>query len=262
MVNDIHPLILLLLLMDILFGIAALVIGILIATSKIKSTRILGIKYIISAIFSFIANAIQITRFTAKTPELIASLSQVNNVISFMAAVAGLLCICLFIHKNYGCKWIYFPLLAQPLVSVISTVAFRFVLSRIGDSKQYIAGTGLSTALTSLILGTVEALILILVFYKNRKAEKVIPHAWIIKLIYFCCYLISPISGLIFYGRCFVAGAKGEDLYFSLISKFTMYQYYFTIFLALVGLVMPIYILVMTKKAERNLEETAAYIEE
>ncbi len=253
---------LLLMLMAVLIDIAALVIGILITTSKIKSTKILGIGYIISAALGFISDSLFILRSTLKSPELVASMSPINTVLSFMATVAGLLCICLFIHRNYGYKWIYFPLLAQPVVSIISTLAFRFVLIRIAGSTQYIAGTGLSNAFTSLILGSVEALILILVFYKNRKAEKIIPHAWIIRIVSFCCSLILNVSSVIFYGKYFFSGAGGDNLYFALISKFTMFQYCFLIFLSLVGLVMPVYILVMAKKAEKQPEETAAYIED
>ena len=253
---------LLLMIMAVLIDIAALVIGILITTSKIKSTKILGIGYIISAALGFISDSLFILRSTLRSPELVASMSPVNTVLSFMATVAGLICICLFIHRNYGYKWIYFPLLAQPVASAVSTVVLRVVLIRICGNDQYIAGTGLSAAITSLILGSVEALILILVFYKNRKAEKIIPHAWIIRIVSFCCSLILTVSTIIFYGKCFAAGAKGDNLYFALISKFTMFQYCFSVFLSLVGLVMPIYILVMAKKAEKQPEETAAYIED
>lgn len=262
MFTNIHPLILVSMFFSVLVGIALLIIGMLITTSKTKSTKILGIGFIVDAILSFLANVLNLIRYTTGNPDLITALAQAINVLSITSMLAGALIICLFIHKNYGCKWIYFPIFAQPVVNGIANVAFRYVFSRMGDSRQYITGTGLSTAMSSLVVGSVEALILIIVFYKNRKNEKIIPHAWIIRLISFCCYLILPISSIIFYGTCFSAGLRGEDIYFELSERFYIFQYGMNFFNSLVGMVMPVYILVMAKRAERTLEETAPYIED
>lgn len=262
MFSNIHPLILVPLFLSVLIQIALLIIGMFITTGKIKSTKILGIGFVISAILGFISNVLYLIRNTAGSPELIGALSQISNVVSVIATLAGSIFICLFIHKNYGCNWIYFPILAQPIVSAISTVAFRYVFSRMGDAIHYVIGTGLSSGLTALVIGTVEAVILIIVFYKNRKNEKIIPHAWIIRLVSFCFYLILPITSVVFYTVCLSAGAGGKDLYFDFSERFLIFQYVYSFFNSLVSLAMPIYILVMTKKAEKRLEETSAYIED
>ena len=262
MFSNINPLVLVPLFVGVMIQIALLIIGMFIITGKINSTKILGIGFVISAILGFIFNVLNLIRNTAGSPELISTLSQITNVVSVIATLAGSICICIFIHKNYGCKWIYFPILAQPIVNAISTVAFIYVFSRMGDAIHYVIGTGLSSGLTALVIGAVEAVILIIVFYKNRNIEKIIPHAWIIRLVSFCFYLILPVSSVVFYTICLSAGAGGADLYFDMSERFLIFQYVYSFFNSLVSLALPVYILVMTKKAEKKLEETSAYIED
>lgn len=257
-----YPMIILMVLVGFAADLTAAVIGFIIVSGKTKSVKILGLSFGVNGIIGIIQQAGLVARYLNPTPETVGKISSASSVVAGVSTLFGILCICLFIHKNYGCKWIYFPLFAQPVVNVVSRMAFLAVLSRIGGEMMLIAGTGLSSGITSLVTGTVTSIILIVVFYKNRKNEKVIPHMWIIRLITYCWGLILTIAGIGFYAYCLSRGANAERLYVELSSKFSEFQTIYMILDSFVYVVMPIYILVMAKKAERNLEETAAYIEE
>ena len=262
MFSNVHPLILVLMFFSLLLDIALLIIGMFITTSKTKPTKILGIMYMIDGVLGFVSGVISLIRMRGYTSALIASLTWVNNVISVVTSIAVILCICLYVHKNYGCKWIYFPLFAQPVVNLISNIVFRAVLSRIGDTAQYVVSSGLATSLTSLVTSSVGAIILILVFYKNRNNEKIIPHTWAIRLAAFCVSLVSPIVCIIYYAVCLSSELKGVGIYFTSSYKLTVFQYIFSFIFSLVCFILPVYILVMAKRAEGKQEETAADIED
>ena len=262
MFSNIHPLILVPLFLSVLIQIALLIIGMFITTGKIKSTKILGIMYLVDAILGFITNVVSFIRYSFVTPELLALLTKANSVLSVVITLAGFLFICLYVHKNYGCKWIYFPIFAQPVVNVIATIAFRAVFNRMGNTAQYIIISGLSTSLSSLVTGSVGAIILIHVFHKNRNNEQIIPHMWAIRLATFCASLISPIVSIIYYGVCYGSEVRGTSIYFFTSYKLTFFQFVFAAIYSLVCMIMPIYILVMVKRAEKKLEETSPYIED
>lgn len=262
MFASIHPLVLLMTLIGAITDLAVLIIGCIIVSGKIKSVKILGIGYIVSGALGLFSQFLSLARYIVSYPNYYSSISQLITVAGVVATLFGTLCICLFIHKNYGYKWIYFPLFAQPVVSAVARVVSGAVFSRIGGVMMVVVGMGLSTSVTSLVTGSVTAIILIVVFYKNRKAEKIIPHFWVIKLIAYCWSLILTIGTIIFYTVCICGGANAEKIYFDLSANFTLSQYIFTMINSFVRLVLPIYILVMAKKAERKPEETSAYIEE
>ena len=262
MILGIHPLILLITLVGFAAEITVVIIGFIIVSGKIKSVKILGIGYIVTGIIGIVTQASFLARNIVRTSDIIRILINVDTAAAVVSSLFGLLCVCLFVHKNYGCKWIYFPLFAQPIVSAFSRVVSGFVLSRIGGEGVLIAGTGFSTNVTSLVTGTVTAIILIVVFYRNRKNEKIIPHAWIIRLITYCWSLVMIIASIGFYAFCLSGGSGAESIYFEHIENFSIFQTIYTLFGSFVGIVMPVYILVMAKRAERKLEETSAYIED
>ena len=257
-----HPMIFLMVLAGFAADLTAAVIGFIIVSGKTKSVKILGLSFGVNGIIGIIQQVCLVARYLNPTLEMVKKTSSASNVVAAVSTLFGILCICLFIHNNYGCKWIYFPLFAQPVVNVVSRMAFLAVLSRIGGEITLITGSGLSSGITSLVTGTVTSIILIVVFYKNRQNEKVIPHMWIIRLITYCWGLIFTIAGIGFYAYCLSRGANAERLYVELSNKFSEFQTIYMILDSFVYVVMPIYILVLAKKAERNLEETAAYIEE
>ena len=258
----IHPLVLLVAVIGISAALASGIIGVFIVSGKIKSVKILGIGYIVLSVLELFSEAAFLSRFIIRTTEMGAAANNINTVLSFATSIVGTLIICLFVHKNYGCKWIYFPLFAQPVVSAISPVVFGIVISRISNQMTFIAGTGLSTNITSLVTGSVSAIILIIVLYKNRKVEKIIPHAWIIRLITYLWGLVMTIAGIVFYASCLSGGADSEQIYVNMLTEFSTFQYIHTAISRIVTLALPIYILVMVKRAEKKLEETSAYIEE
>ena len=262
MLFGMHPLVFLTVLIGFATDLAVAVIGFIIVSGKTKSVKILGLSFGVNGIIGIIQQACFVVRYLNPTPETVGKISSASNVVAAVSTLFSILCICLFIHKNYGCKWIYFPLFAQPVVNAVSRIAFMAVLSRIGGEMMLIAGTGLSTGVTSLVTGTVTSIILIVVFYKNRKNEKIIPHMWIIRLITYCWGLIFTIVSIVFYAACLRGGSDAERIYIEQLNNFTKFQTVYTILDAFVGIVMPIYILVMAKMAEREQKETAAYIEE
>ena len=258
----IHPLILLMTFVGIAVDIAVAIIGFVIALGKTKSVKILGIGYIVTGIIGIVIQGASLASYMVGTADVVAKINTISSLVGTVSSLFGLLCVCLFVHKNYGCYWIYFPLFAQPVVSAIARVVFASVFSRIGGEMMLIAGVGLSTNVTTLVTETVTAIILIAVFYKNRKNEKTIPHTWIIRLIAYLWSLIMIIASVVFYVICLNGGANAESIYIELSNKFAIFQIVYTIINSFVGLVLPIYILVMAKRAERKLEETAAYIED
>ena len=129
-------------------------------------------------------------------------------------------------------------------------------------SSVRVAGTGLSTSVTGLVTGSVSAVILIIVFFKNRKVEKIIPHAWIFRLVSYLWGIVLTIAGIAFYAYCLSGGSDSEKIYFNLLERFTLFQFTHSVISYIVSLAMPVYILVMAKRAERKLKETAPYIED
>ena len=261
MFSGFNLLILLFILFGIIIELASLIIGCIIVSGKIRSVKILGVGFIVSGIFGSFSQAAFLARFIVRTPDAITFLNNAELVMSVIASLFGTLCICLFVHKNYGCKWIYFPLFAQPVVSAFSRVVSAAVLSRAG-SEMLVAGTGLSTSVTGLVTGSVSAVILIIVFFKNRKVEKIIPHAWIFRLVSYLWGIVLTIAGIAFYAYCLSGGSDSEMIYFNLLERFTLFQFTHSVISYIVSLAMPVYILVMAKRAERKLKETAPYIED
>ena len=246
---------------NVLFAVASVVIGALITTGKVKTVKVLGIGYILAGILGFASSVISFLRYSVKKPELVVSLTQAGTYLSLIVTFITVLCICLFIHKNYGYAWIYFPVFAMPVIRGIASVISTKIFSIMG-TMDYLFCVNLTNNITSLITGTVESVLLIIVFYKNRKKEKVIPHVWIIRLATFCLNMALPVTSIIFYAACLNSTMNGADLYHDWAYKFTLTQYYISIVNSLAGFALPIYILVMTKKAEKKLEETPVVIEE
>ena len=82
-------------------ALAGLIFGILIASNKVKSTKVLGIGIIISAAASIVSNAHNfLIRYV--NIEVYARYATLSSIVTLIATFAGAICTCVFIHKNYG----------------------------------------------------------------------------------------------------------------------------------------------------------------
>ena len=252
MFSSINPLLLAMLLVGTASDIAVIIIGTIIIIGKIKPVKVLGIGFVVSSVFGLVSHLSTIGFYLNPDPALTTALSWESSIVGFVASLAATLSVCLYIHKNYGCTWVYFPVLAQPIVSTIATLGFEYVLRNVGSTMQYVFSTGLSTNATSLITGSIEAVILIVLFYKNTDKEKIIPHAWIIRLIEYVRFLIIPIASIIFYLVCLNSELQGGDhgfyLYHDNYGNLVLLMYIVTLLGSLFALLMPVYILVRIKR--------------
>ena len=162
---------------------AVVVIGILITANKVRSTRMLGISFIFSAINQFIAGLFKILSVHILKESEISSILIPYNILIYILAGLSTLFLCFFIHKNYRKKLIYLPMFIIPVVSwfIDRFVTLLIVPMRLVDQ------TGILITMISNIIffisSAVISVILIIIFLKNRKNEKVIPLAWLFRTI-------------------------------------------------------------------------------
>ena len=165
-----------------LAAIAIALLGIWILLNKIRSVRILGVCYIISAVstmVSFIYRYVIDNRI-----EEFYVLNRYIGIVSGLCTIISTVCLCIFLHKNYGKKLIYIPLLAIPLLHrLLNVIASRVVYGRVPNGAGYVGWINLIYSINSFVTGSVTAIIVILVFYRNRNSEKVIPHMWIVRVV-------------------------------------------------------------------------------
>ena len=253
MFSNINPLLLVMLIVGTASDIAVMIIGTLIIIGKVRQVKVLGIGFVVSSVFALISHLCTMAFYLSSEP-VSTALSWESSAAGIVASVAGSICVCLYIHKNYGCKWVYFPVLAQPIVSTIARLAFEYVLRDVSSTMQYVFSMGLSSNATSLVTGSVEAVILIVLFYKNSDKEKLIPHAWIIRLVEYCLFLIIPIASIIFYSVCLKGELQGGDtgfhMYHDSYGNLVLLMYIITMLGSLLAFLMPVYILVRIKRSE------------
>ena len=236
---------------SVVAGLALLVIGIMVIAGKVKSTRIFGVSFIFSGIalaFAFVFNFL--LRYINQ--EMLVRLSYVSSITSFLSKIAVSLCICIFFHKNYGKKFIYIPIM---LITFAAPVANFIVARRLLDSRMglvYSYWVVLVQAINEFIVGSAISVITIVVFYKFRNVEKIIPKAWIaytIKFIAGACFSgfsIITYSMMIATDGMRTAEMTGFASYW--MSNYETLNIYVSILSALTALVVPLYIVVMVHK--------------
>ncbi len=170
-------------LLPVFAGIALLVLGIMIAAGKEKSLRVLGIGYIVKAvpaIMSAVSNLV-IRMISAK---VFASFSVGTSYISLICSTGFLVCVCLFIHKNYDKKLIYIPILGVHIGGlIVSRVVTVLLVNVLNTRKNYSAWISMTNTINNFVVDAAVAVIIIIVLYMNRKNEKVIPLAWLGEVI-------------------------------------------------------------------------------
>lgn len=243
-------------------GIVLLVVGILITSNKIKPTRILGIAFIISAVTSLISRSTGLLMRYGNV-ETFARTSSATSVIVFAGSIAATLCVCIFLHKRYGSKFVYIPLLLLPLVSRFASVIVTSALNGSGVSSSELGyWISLVYNINSLVTEIAAALIIIIILYKNSSKEDLIPKTWALRTITliwncfvtgvtvttYCANLAKIKAGsneVTIFASSWLMNSDSLGLLVEMISGF-------------VALIIPIYVLVMIVKASKSMNEETA----
>lgn len=176
------------------------VMGVLTVSGRQKSTKWLGIAYIIQSIATIVYF---LTRFIMRfvSIELIASFSMAGNIVITVCAFISMVFICVFIHKNYGKKLIYVPVLLLQFASFVIPTAAMYIVNNLHVFK----GNKLSAALT-LISGignfvpvAIATVIIIVVLFKNRQMEKTVQFLWVFELIYLIILFFVQSADAVYY---------------------------------------------------------------
>ncbi|MBR3340735.1 MAG: hypothetical protein IKG30_03855 [Clostridiales bacterium] len=247
-------------------ALAGLIFGILIASNKVKSTKVLGIGIIISAAASIVSNAHNfLIRYV--NIEVYARYATLSSIVTLIATFAGAICTCVFIHKNYGKKFIYIPvlLLRAGLIAVNYIVSMALSKSTSLSVPTLGYWISLTNEINNLVTGIVLAVIVIGIFYKNRNTEKVIPKYWFFKIISFIISCVLAFGRMISYSVLLAAaygtGKADLNIFAQIWSGNTeLISIWSELIGALAGLIIPIYILVMVRDYSRKEDLAGAHI--
>ena len=229
-------------LLPVFAGIAMLVLGIMVPAGKEPSVRILGIGFILESVAQiFNGSLVQLSRMVSVKSFM--SLSVGSSIISSVCTAAGLVCMCIFIHKNYGRKLIYIPVLSINVGGWFINKLVVSLLSKAVIRSNPAAWISMTNTINNFVIHAAVAVILIVVLFKNRKTEKVIPQAWLCKTL----ALAGSFMGLLF--NCVY--------YLSLVRKMQIrYLYIYSSVIvgafSLVCIILPLYtaVMVYSKKKE------------
>lgn len=236
--------------LPVLAGIAGLVFGIITTAGKQKSVKVLGIGFIIQFISSILTAVLNVCVRTLPM-KVYAAYSVGLNYFSIVCGIASLLCICIFLHKNYGTKLIYIPVFAIHIGGMLITNAVSNMLNRIKNIPK--GSRGLWIAMTAninrFIVAAAIAVILIVIFYKHRKSEKVIPKAWIFRIIMLAASFMAVMISSLYYLSMF---SHTKMLSSPISSNETFVSLMMAVFQSLAELFFPAYVAVRSLKKETS----------
>ena len=141
--------------------------GIVVIISKVRQTKILGLSLILSSLAGIITCVYRLDSLSSNSG-MIAGLRMLNTYANAVLSLAVSFCICFYIHKTYNKKSVYIP------VFLIKTV-IAFLINRGADNGASRVLIPLIQSIISLPVFIVVSVILLMVFYKNRDIEKIIP---------------------------------------------------------------------------------------
>ena len=174
-----------------------MVLGILITTSKVKPTRILGIGIILSTVAWGIRFAFYLFQMSASELQIYNIQTWVNLAI-FLIGIADTVLLCRYMHKTYGKRKIYIPVLILHLVpQTLGTFLIILVVNGLHlfkrDGGIHIT---LMTSVVSLATAVAINIIMIRVFYGNRMREKVVPGYWKYRVITFFWTVVTSLFSI------------------------------------------------------------------
>ena len=185
-------LVFMLMLLPILAALGVIVLGIITGAGKTESVRMLGMSFIFASIGTLTTGLLQF--FAHLLPmEQYVSLSQANIIVTEAGSFISLIFVCIFLHKNYGKKNIYVPLLLIQLAGSVIPRITAYFINKLPELK----GIDLTVALMMnnltgyLVTEIAVSLIIIITLFKNRKVEKVVPKLWVLKIITLAFAFIS-----------------------------------------------------------------------
>ncbi|MBO7426283.1 MAG: hypothetical protein J6U23_11455 [Clostridiales bacterium] len=227
--------------------LAIAVFGFIILFSKTKSTRILGLSFVLTSFASLLECASTlIARFSGADAYFNFVLA--NNIIQMVITIATPLCMCIFIHRNYGKKLIYIPLLILPVLNIVARIAINVAFNSLGMSGQdMLMWSNTVNAIDSFVIGAAVTVILIIIFYKNRKTEKIIPLAWIFEIVNLVWSAVFSFCLCISYQTMY-QGKTASDFSNSIGITALFLQ-------AVISMVFPVYVMIMAVK-KGKLEST------
>ena len=235
-----------------LIVIAAAVLGIVIFTGKAKSVKYLGLSIFLAALGQLISKIMQILNMISA--EKAAGYTALSNIAGIVLGLGSTLCLCIFIHKNYGRKYIYALLLGCNVVTRIlgafPPVLFADFLADAGlKSNEYVYWLEMLSGISSFLIGSINTIIIIVVLIQNRKNEKVIPFYWLLRVLAFVWSIIAVALDSLSWLSLILA----EDAELIEAQRFRdMVQVSTGFFAALIALAVPVYILIASKRALRK----------
>lgn len=159
-------------------GLAGLVIGIIIAVGKTKPTRVLGIGYAASSV-TLMESTASLVLNNYVGVRVVASVITTINIINVGLSICHLLCICIYLHKNYGKKLVYIPVFLIHIGYQFMGVLVNLIIGKVNSGVMIANISKVYSFLYSLVL----ALFIVIVFASNKNKEKIIPSFWKFQII-------------------------------------------------------------------------------
>ena len=228
----------------VITGLAILVFGIIIAASPVQSTKFLGVGFIFTAVNGLLAS---VNSFSMRYigVEQVAKNSVLFSAVGMLFSIMSLVFICVFIHKNYGIRLIYLPLLLIQTGGIVIDRLVAVLLTRaLGAGHKNVMWVNLVILIDDFVISSVISIIIILVFWKYRESEKVIPKAYLVRTVVLLCgVLTTGITVAIYLQSIFDSASviNGETL--SMLNGIVSRG---------VALIFPLYVFVMVIKASKN----------
>ena len=221
--------------------LAITVFGFIVLFSKTKSTRILGLSFVFTS-FANLLECASIFVVRLGNQAVYMNYVYVESILQMVIMIATPLCMCIFIHRNYGKKLIYIPLLILPVLNIVTRIAINKAFNSFGmPVNNFVMWANTVNAINSFVIGAVSSVILIIVFYKNRKKEPVIPLTWIFEIVGLAGSMFYTLFLCISYLTMYQDGKMASD--FSNSAAMTA-----GFLMALISMAFPVYVMVMAIK--------------
>lgn len=216
-----------------IYGTAVLA-GLVTMICKPRTTKVLGLSFALSSASLVLECVAQIVLKT-EGDQAYVDFSSSMGLIQFALGIGAIVCLCIFIHKNYGKKLIYLPLLLIPLAEAVVTMITTITLGQTLSSFALGYGVSIAGVVISFIFGAVTSLIVIKAFFDNRDEEEVIPKAWLCKVIALVWSLIEAVLLTVIYASAMQSGISGQA---------DMLRMLITVVTSIVSLILPLYVMI------------------
>ncbi len=160
-----------------------LALGVVITANRYRPTKVLGISYIITSVSAILSLFLSVFQHFGSA-EMYSSLQTASSVVMNLCSIGVNVCICLYIHKNYGMKKIYFPVFIMLAVSWIINMVIIAVVNHSdmdGSNRGFVIAVLMNVA--GLVFSVASSVIIIRAFYVNQQKEKAIPKYWLLSVI-------------------------------------------------------------------------------